>query len=170
MTLLPPKLSNEYKALKIAEYGLYPIFAIYIFRSLVHFLAENSGLVGIASIKELPILNGLDPNQLVYLFASLWGATQVSLTLILLILFIKYKNLIPLIYLVCLLDHCFRLISGSLHPLTEDYYINTPPGVIANIPLLIYFILMFYLSLKGNAQNDWFLLFLQKPLFIFNSS
>jgi len=154
MTLLPPKLSNEYKGLKIAEYGLYPIFAIYIFRSLVHFLAENSGLVGIASIKELPILNGLDPNQLVYLFASLWGATQVSLTLILLILFIKYKNLIPLIYLICLLDHCFRLISGSLHPLTEDYYINTPPGVIANIPLLIYFILMFYLSLKGNAQND----------------
>ena len=154
MTLLPPKLSNEYKALKIAEYGLYPIFAIYIFRSLVHFLAENSGLVGIASIKELPILNGLDPNQLVYLFASLWGATQVSLTLILLILFIKYKNLIPLIYLICLLDHCFRLISGSLHPLTEDYYINTPPGVIANIPLLIYFILMFYLSLKGKAQND----------------
>ena len=72
---------------------------LYIFRSLVHFLAENSGLVGIASIKELPILNGLDPNQLVYLFASLWGATQVSLTLILLILFIKYKNLIPLIYI-----------------------------------------------------------------------
>ena len=34
MTLLPPKLSNEYKGLKIAEYGLYPIFAIYIFRSL----------------------------------------------------------------------------------------------------------------------------------------
>ena len=154
MTLLPPKLSNEYKGLKIAEYGLYPIFAIYIFRSLVHFLAENSGLVGIASIKELPILNGLDPNQLVYLFASLWGATQVSLTLILLILFIKYKNLIPLIYLICLLDHCFRLISGSLPPLAEDYYINTPPGVIANIPILIYFILMFYLSLKGKAQND----------------
>ena len=66
MTLLPPKLSNEYKGLKIAEYGLYPIFAIYIFRSLVHFLAENSGLVGIASIKELPILNGLDPNPVSY--------------------------------------------------------------------------------------------------------
>ena len=112
MTLLPPKLSNEYKGLKIAEYGLYPIFAIYIFRSLVHFLAENSGLIGIASIKELPMVDTLDPNHLVYLFASLWGATQVSLTLILLILFIKFKNLIPLIYLICLLDHCFRLISG----------------------------------------------------------
>ena len=73
--------------------ALYPIFALYIFRSLVHFLAENAGLVGIATIKELPIIDTLDPNQLVYLFASLWGATQVSLTLILLILFIKYKTL-----------------------------------------------------------------------------
>ena len=154
MNLFPAEANNNYRGSKIAYYGLFPIFALYIFRSIVHFLAENSGLVGIASIKELPILDGLDPNHLVYLFASLWGATQVSLTLILIILFIKYKNLIPLIYLICLLDHCFRLISGSLHPLTEDYYINTPPGVIANIPLLIYFILMFYLSLKGNAQND----------------
>ncbi len=155
MVLLPSKLNNEYKGLKVATYGLYPIFVIYIFRSLVHFLAESSGLVGIATIKEFPIINGLDPNILIYLFASLWGATQVSLTIILLILFIKYKNLIPLIYLICLLDQCFRLISGFLHPLTEDYYTNTPPGVVSNIPFLIYIIIMFCLSLKkGGQQND----------------
>ena len=154
MTLLPNKLNHEYQGSKIAIYGLYPIFAIYIFRSLVHFLSENSGLVGIASIKELEIVGNIDPNNLVYLFASLWGATQVSLTLILVILFIKYKNLIPFIYMICLLDHCFRLISGLLHPLTEEYYINTPPGVIGNIPILMYMILMFYLSLKKEIQND----------------
>ena len=103
MKLFPSDLNNQYKGSKFALYGLYPIFAIYIFRSLVHFLAENSGLVGIATIKEFPITDGLDPNNIIYLFASLWGATQVSLTIILLILFIKYKNLIPLIYLICLL-------------------------------------------------------------------
>ena len=133
---------------------MYPIFGILIFRSLVHFLSENSGLIGIATIKEFPIIEGLDPNNLVYLFASLWGATQVSLTLILIILFIKYKSFIPLIYLICLLDQCFRMISGAIHPLTEDYYINTPPGVISNIPILIYLFVMFYLSLKGKPQND----------------
>ena len=154
MKLFPSDLNNQYKGSKFVQYGLYPIFAIYIFRSLVHFLAENSGLVGIASIKEFPIIDGLDPNNIIYLFASLWGATQVSLTIILLILFIKYKNLIPLIYLICLLDQCFRLISGYLHPLSEDYYINTPPGVISNIPLLLYLIFMFYLSLRGNAKHD----------------
>ena len=154
MKLFRSDLNNQYKGSKFVQYGLYPIFAIYIFRSLVHFLAENSGLVGIATIKEFPIIDGLDPNNIIYLFASLWGATQVSLTIILLILFIKYKNLIPLIYLICLLDQCFRLISGYLHPLSEDYYINTPPGVISNLPLLLYLIFMFYLSLRGNTKHD----------------
>ena len=92
MKLFPSDLNNQYKGSKFVQYGLYPIFAIYIFRSLVHFLAENSGLVGIATIKEFPIIDGLDPNNIIYLFASLWGATQVSLTIILLILFIKYNN------------------------------------------------------------------------------
>ena len=154
MKLFPSDLKNQYKGSKLVQYGLYPIFAIYIFRSLVHFLAENSGLVGIATIKEFPITDGLNPNNIIYLFASLWGATQVSLTMILLILFIKYKNLIPLIYLMCLLDQCFRLISGYLHPLSEDYYINTPPGVISNIPVLLYLILMFYLSLIRSTKHD----------------
>ena len=154
MAFLPSNLNNQYKGLKIVDYGLYPIFAIYIFRSLVHFLADNSGLVGIATIKEFPIFEGLDPNNIIYLFASLWGATQLSLTVILLILFIKYKNLIPLIYLICLMDQCFRLISGYLHPLGEQYYINTPPGVISNIPILIYLIVMFFLSLKRRSQYD----------------
>ena len=154
MAFLPSNLNNQYKGLKIVDYGLYPIFAIYIFRSLVHFLADNSGLVGIATIKEFPVFEGLDPNNIIYLFASLWGATQVSLTVILLILFIKYKNLIPLIYLICLMDQCFRLISGYLHPLGEQYYINTPPGVISNIPILIYLIVMFFLSLKRRSQYD----------------
>ena len=152
MTLFPNKLNDDYKGSKIAIYGLYPIFALYVFRSLVHFLSENAGLVGIATIKELPIIDTLDPNNLVDLFASLWGATQVSLTLILIVLFIKYKNLVPLIYMICLLDHCFRIISGLLLPLTVDYYTNKPPGVIGNIPIMIYFIIMFYLSLKkGNT-------------------
>tara|TARA_B100000927_G_scaffold281488_1_gene267099 strand:- start:403 stop:858 length:456 start_codon:yes stop_codon:yes gene_type:complete len=148
MRLFPSNLNDKYTGSKIAYYGLFPIFAILIFRSLVHFLSESSGLISIATIKQFPSIDGLDPNHLVYLFSSLWGATQVSLTLILLILFIKYKNLIPLIYLVCLLDQCFRLISGALHPLSEDYYINTPPGVILNMPVLIYLVSMFYLSLR----------------------
>ena len=52
MTLFPNKLNDDYKGSRLAIYGLYPIFALYIFRSLVHFLSENAGLVGIATIKD----------------------------------------------------------------------------------------------------------------------
>ena len=155
MRLLPSNINDKYTGTKIAYYGLFPIFTVLIFRSLVHFLSESSGLVGIATIKQFPLIDGLNPNNLIYLFASLWGATQVSLTIILLVLFIKYKSFIPLIYLICLLDQCFRIVSGMLHPLSEEYYINTPPGVILNMPVLIYLITMFYLSLiKGDYQHD----------------
>ena len=106
MRLLPSNINDKYTGTKIAYYGLFPIFAVLIFRSLVHFLSESSGLVGIATIKQFPLIDGLNPNNLIYLFASLWGATQVSLTIILLVLFIKYKSFIPLIYLICLLDQC----------------------------------------------------------------
>ena len=57
MTLFPNKLNEDYEGSKLAIYGLYPIFALHIFRSLVHFLSENAGLVGIATIKELPIID-----------------------------------------------------------------------------------------------------------------
>ena len=77
MTLFPNKLNDDYKGSKIAIYGLYPIFAYIHFRSLVHFLSENAGLVGIATIKELPIIDTIDPNNLVYLFASLGSNTGI---------------------------------------------------------------------------------------------
>ena len=63
MSLFPSKLNNQYEGSKIALYGLYPVFAIYIFRSLVHFLAENSGLVGIATIKVLSLIHISEPTR-----------------------------------------------------------------------------------------------------------
>ena len=59
MILFPNKLNHDYRGSKIAIYGLYPVFVLYIFRSLVHFLSENAGLVGIATIKELPNIDSI---------------------------------------------------------------------------------------------------------------
>ena len=50
MRLLPSNINDKYTGTKIAYYGLFPIFAVLIFRSLVHFLSESSGLVGIATV------------------------------------------------------------------------------------------------------------------------
>lgn len=146
--ILPKQINNNYKGSKIAIYGFYPIMAMWLFRSFTHFLSENAGLVKIASINKLPITNNIDPNNLVYLFASLWGASQLIITLLTILFFFKYRSLLPLLWLIVIFDILFRFISGFLHPLTPEYYINVPPGSLAQIPLLIYGILMFTISIK----------------------
>ncbi len=146
--ILPKQINNNYKGSKIAIYGFYPIMAMWLFRSFTHFLSENAGLVKIASINKLPITNNIDPNNLVYLFASLWGASQLIITLLTILFFFKYRSLLPLLWLIVIFDILFRFISGFLHPLTPEYYINVPPGSLAQIPLLIYGILMFIISIK----------------------
>ena len=147
-SILPKQINNNYKGSKIAIYGFYPIMAMWLFRSFTHFLSENAGLVKIASINKLPITNNIDPNNLVYLFASLWGASQLIITLLTILFFFKYRSLLPLLWLIVIFDILFRFISGFLHPLTPEYYINVPPGSLAQIPLLIYGILMFIISIK----------------------
>ena len=148
--ILPETIDNDFNGSKIALYGFYPILAIMIFRSIVHFLSESAGLVNIANINILPLIDGVDPNNLVYLFASLWGASQLILTLLIIVIFFKYKSLLPLLWIILVIDILFRYISRSIHPLTEEYYSAVPPGRLSQVPLLVYGILMFFLSIRDN--------------------
>lgn len=148
--ILPETINNDFNGSKIALYGFYPILAMMIFRSLTHFLSESAGLVNIANINILPLIDGIDPNNLVYLFASLWGASQLILTLLIIVIFLKYKSLLPLLWIILIIDILFRFVSGSIHPLTEEYYSAVPPGRLSQLPLLTYGTLMFFLSIRNN--------------------
>ena len=148
--ILPETLNNDFNGSKIALYGFYPILAMMIFRSITHFLSESAGLVNIANINILPLIDGIDPNNLVYLFASLWGASQLILTLLIIVIFLKYKSLLPLLWIILIIDILFRFVSGSIHPLTEEYYSAVPPGRLSQLPLLVYGTLMFFLSIRNN--------------------
>ena len=142
--ILPETINNDFNGSKIALYGFYPILAMMIFRSLTHFLSESAGLVNIANINILPLIDGINPNNLVYLFASLWGASQLILTLLIIVIFLKYKSLLPLLWIILIIDILFRFVSGSIHPLTEEYYSVVPPGRLSQVPLLVYGTLMFF--------------------------
>jgi len=147
VSLLPATANNNYEGNKYAIYGFYPLLAILLFRGLVHFLKEDAGLHDVATIIPFPIFDGIDPNNVIYLFGSLWGASQLIILFFYLIIFFKYRNLLHFIWITMIIDVLFRLISGTIHPLTPEYYINQPPGSIGNIYILIYSISMFLLSI-----------------------
>ena len=147
VSLLPATANNNYEGNKYAIYGFYPLLAILLFRGLVHFLKEDAGFHDIATIIPFPIFDGIDPNNVIYLFGSLWGASQLIILFFYLMIFFKYRNLLHFIWITMIIDVLFRLISGTIHPLTPEYYINQPPGSIGNIYILIYSMSMFLLSI-----------------------
>jgi len=151
--IFPKTANNNYQGSKIAFYGLIPILFVYTFRSFVHFLKNDSGVNDIATIKIFNETNGLDPNIVIYMYSSLWGGVQVLLLIFCMIIFIRYKSLIPFLWIIIFLDYVFRLITTYLHPLTPEYYISRPPGGITNIYFLGYSIIMFLLSIRKRAKS-----------------
>jgi hypothetical protein len=67
-----------------------------------------------------------------------------------LIVLTRYRNLIPLMYLLFMAEVLLRIAAASLHPLTPDYYARTPPGAIANIPSFVYAGVMLTLALRSS--------------------
>ncbi len=145
--LLPAQANNNYCGSKIAVYGFGLLMAMYTFRSFVHFLKEDSGVNSIASIHVFPV-DGIDPNTVIYMFSSLWGGQQVITLMIYFVVLFKYRNLLSLMWLTILFELAFRMVSGELHTLTSAYYEHVPPGKVGNLPILVYSVIMFVLSLR----------------------
>ena len=152
-TLLPHQANNDYRGGRVPLYVFCLLSVVMLGRSLIHFLKDDSGVNSIATI--IPFSGIPDPNQVVYMFSSLWGTQQLITVLIFAVVLLRYRNLIPLMYLVLAIEVCLRLVVGTLHPLTEDYYVRTPPGKWGNIPLLLVCGTMLFLLLRrARRQSD----------------
>ena len=149
--LLPDAANNNYLGSKVAIYGLAVLLIPLTFRSLVHFLKDDSGVNSIATI--LTFSGSPDPNTVIYLFSSLWGGQQLLFVFLAAIVLVRYRSLIPLMFSLFIVECFFRVVSGALHGLGPEYYESRPPGSIGTYVFLVYGIAMLYLSLKdGRAR------------------
>ena len=153
--LFPQQANNNYQGSPIAQYVFYVLMAIYSFRSIVHFTTEDGGINKIASIVIFPLVETakgtIDPNNVIYLFASLWGSSQIIMLLIFFVCMWRYRNLLPLLWLTVVIEIPMRMIAGTLHPLDASYYEHVPPGSAGNLPLLIIACIMLVLSLRQRS-------------------
>jgi len=150
--LFPQQANNNYRGSPIAQYVFYALMAMYSLRSIVHFTTEDGGINKIASIVIFPLVQTaegtIDPNNVIYLFASLWGSAQILMLLMFFVCMWRYRNLLPLLWLTVVIEIPMRMIANLLHPLNANYYEHVPPGSVSNIPLLTIACIMFVLSLR----------------------
>lgn len=133
--LIPPAANNDYHGGRVPFYFFLALVGMTTFRSLVHFLRDDSGVNSIASI--VTFSGSPDPNHVIYMFSALWGSQQVIMVVLYFIVLVRFRNLIPLMWALMALEVLFRMGVGALHPLTSDYYLRTPPGKLLNLPLFI---------------------------------
>ncbi|AUC13858.1 hypothetical protein BTO06_01240 [Tenacibaculum sp. SZ-18] len=144
--ILPREANNDYQGSKIAYYTLILITIIFFVRSMIHFLAPDSGVQMIATIVKFE--GNPDPNRIVYMFSSLGGAMQLIMVIVYAIVLFCYRNLIPLMFVLLLIETVFRKIVVFIHPLTPNYFESNPPGTYVDLPLFIISAIMIYLSTR----------------------
>lgn len=153
-SLLPVRAENSYRFNKIIVYIFAIVTAITIGRSLAHLFLPDGGANSIATIISFD--GAPDPDKVIYNIFALWGLAQLAMGVMYLIILIRYKNLIPLMWLFILVEYVMRIVIGRvLKPMGEEYFAGTAPGEIGNyifIPLAI--IMLAWSLLAGNKKES----------------
>lgn len=150
--LFPTTANNEYHGSAIAKWVLGAFVLLFTGRSLIHYFKDDGGANSIASLVTFE--GSPDPDQVIYLMFSLWGAQQLLTVFLMAVVLWRYRSLIPLMFLVVVLEQGLRIGAGLMTPLTADYYEHVPPGSSANLPLLILAVVMLALSLRDVRKSS----------------
>ena len=117
---------------------------VMVVRSCIHLFAADGGAQSIAGI-DTSVEGG---NNIIAIFHQ-WGAIQLILALLLLVLFFRYPGLTPLILLTLALDPVMRFIAGQMMSVTST---GTPPGEALNAASFYLLTLLFIASLIKKNQ------------------
>lgn len=140
--LLPPTVTNVYQGYKIALHAFLFITLVTLIRSLIHTFTNDGGAQSIASIPlDRFTTDGAD--AVVFVF-SLWGLSQLLMGLLYLIVYLRYRALVSLMYCFIIAEYVMRLVIGQMKPIVTE---STAPGEIGNYVMIPLALVLLALSL-----------------------
>jgi len=140
--LFPAQIDNTFRGRRIALYAFYPVTALILWRSLHHLIAADGGAQTIATMPLDSYPSGAAQN-IVAIFAQ-WGLSQLLLGLMFLAACIRYRAMVPLMWLMLALEAAGRQLAGAAKPIAT---LHTAPGAVGTLPMLALALIMLWLSL-----------------------
>jgi hypothetical protein len=131
---------------KLPVYVFSVITAISTARSLIHLLAPDGGAGSIAGID----LAKAGKSGTIFGF-GLWGSSQVLYALIQVVVVSRYRSLVPLMYVLLILETLLRIVVGRTKPVPLT---RTPPGAAGNAVILPLAVCMLALSLASARKHE----------------
>jgi hypothetical protein len=146
--LFPARPDNLFPGHRAALWTFYAATALSLWRSLHHVLARDGGAQSIATI-PLDHYGPAAAATVIALFA-LWGLAQLITALLMLLVCLRYRSLIPLFWLLLLVEYAGRWLVLHAKPIAT---IGTAPGAIGNQLLPFVALIMLALSLRPSGQR-----------------
>lgn len=145
--IFPKQIDNNYTGHSLAKYVFVLITIVTLVRSCIHMFAPDGGAQSIATIP----LNVFSHNaaETIILIFNLWGLSQAIIGIIYVIVIWRYQKLIPLMYLLMIVEYTFRMLFMFLKPIHLTGHAPGHTGDYIMIPLAI---IMLIISLKMNKQ------------------
>lgn len=150
--LLPNQIDNIFRGKKISQYAFLIITVVTIVRSLIHVFAPDGGAQSIATI---PLDNySTEAAATVILIFSFWGLSQLLMGLVYIGVYVKYKSLIPVMYVLLIIEYAMRIVIGQMKPIVTT---GTAPGSIGSwvmVPVCIVLLILSLLPGKAVKQTE----------------
>ena len=118
---------------------------IVVIRSCIHLFAADGGANSIAGI-DVSVEGG---DNIIAIFHQ-WGAIQLILAGLLVVLFFRYPGFTPLVVLTLAIDPIMRALAGQMMSVTSQ---STPPGEALNWPAFFTLVLLFVASLMESSST-----------------
>ena len=144
--LVPERAENDYKGYRFAEIAFLVIAIITIVRSLLHILLPDGGAQTIATIDI-----NIEGSEIIISIFALWGLAQLLMGIFYIIVYFRYKNLIPLMYVFIFIEYAMRIIIGQLKPFET---MGIAPGAVGNIIMVPLSLIFFFFSIKEPKNKE----------------
>jgi hypothetical protein len=140
-----PNNPSKFEGFRIIRLIALLFMFVMVVRSCIHLFAPDGGAQSIAGI-DTSVEGG---NNIIAIFHQ-WGAIQLILAILLLLLFFRYPGLTPLILLTLTLDPVLRFVAGQQMNVTAT---GTPPGEALN-GVTFYLLLALFLGSLWNKKPN----------------
>ena len=144
LNLLPSTADNTYRGSRLALWFFVAFVCLMTWRSVIHMFFEQYGMHDIANF--IVLSGDPDPMPLIYMFFSLWGLAQLIFCGMSWVVILRYKSLIPLMFIFWLTEWSVRLF---VYPFTEKtvvdgglYTSGMTPGA-AGAPYVVFLLIIF---------------------------
>jgi hypothetical protein len=145
--IFPESINNNYLGHNLALWAFYPITIMTVGRSLVHIFRSDGGAQSIATIPLNTFVSG-GAETVISVFAF-WGLSQLLIGLLFVIVLFRYRAMIPLMYVLILVEYLGRIGIGLTKPIIT---VGTPPGGPGSFVLIAIGVMGLILSLRGEVD------------------